>query len=526
MKNLKKFISNIKKLSSKTGVQRKKIRLLLSVALTNFTVILDILVIIIFSSFFSEVISYENEIINLIIDNKILLPFVVLVRFLCFYIEKINLITLKEDVNKNLKKFLLDNIYKSGRYSMSDSTFFITNLASHTTFFYSAFSQVLTSIIQLIVYLSFLILLSYEAVIFLLICSIFLLFPTRFFLHKARYYVDQSYKADKEIYSITQRINENLTLIKILKTKLYEFDLFDNVLNKYRYFQVSNYKFSILNSIIPNFLITFLIAILVNFLTISTYITLEFIGATLRVVQTLGILNTSINSVVNSYVHVEKFIEIFENTQNLNDYSPVYRNLQNDKAVIITDLNFRYFGSEKSIFKDLNLIIDKNKHTVITGSNGVGKSTLIGIIAGVLRPESGFVSVFSNKVAYVGATPLIIPGTLKDNICYGSKYSYSQVVLNDIINRFKLSGKEISLNTEISNKTLSSGQIQKISFMRALLSKPDILLLDESTANLDEESKKIVFEILKSLKITIINVTHNPEDFHYDENINFDKLMS
>ena len=59
--------------------------------------------------------------------------------------------------------------------------------------------------------------------------------------------------------------------------------------------------------------------------------------------------------------------------------------------------------------------------------------------------------------------------------------------------------KKISLNDKISNKTLSSGQMQKISLLRAVLSNPDILFLDESTSNLDEKSKDKVTKILKIL---------------------------
>ena len=55
--------------------------------------------------------------------------------------------------------------------------------------------------------------------------------------------------------------------------------------------------------------------------------------------------------------------------------------------------------------------------------------------------------------------------------------------------------------------------MQKISFMRALLSKVEVLLLDESTSNLDIETKNFIFDILKKQEITIINSTHNPEDF-------------
>ena len=75
----------------------------------------------------------------------------------------------------------------------------------------------------------------------------------------------------------------------------------------------------------------------------------------------------------------------------------------------------------------------------------------------------------------------------------------------------------ISLDEKINNKSLSSGQMQKISFIRSLLNKSNILLLDEATSNLDEKTKSLIFEILNNEEITIINSTHNKEDFKYDQ---------
>ena len=75
--------------------------------------------------------------------------------------------------------------------------------------------------------------------------------------------------------------------------------------------------------------------------------------------------------------------------------------------------------------------------------------------------------------------------------------------------------KDYALDRIVSNKTLSSGQMQKIGFIRILLSNPDIILLDESTSNLDTYSKKIVFENLKLNKSTVINSTHDPDNFDF-----------
>ena len=80
--------------------------------------------------------------------------------------------------------------------------------------------------------------------------------------------------------------------------------------------------------------------------------------------------------------------------------------------------------------------------------------------------------------------------------------------------------KKLILIQSSQIKALSSGQMQKIAFIRALINDVEILFLDESTANLDNEAKKIISGILKSEKLTIINSTHNAEDFDFDFKIN------
>ena len=76
--------------------------------------------------------------------------------------------------------------------------------------------------------------------------------------------------------------------------------------------------------------------------------------------------------------------------------------INDEYALDVGNLTFRYFGSQDSIIENLDLKIYKNKHTVITGANGSGKSTLIGLLSGALQPESGNVVSFSDKIGYIG----------------------------------------------------------------------------------------------------------------------------
>ena len=143
----------------------------------------------------------------------------------------------------------------------------------------------------------------------------------------------------------------------------------------------------------------------------------------------------------------------------------------------------------------------------------------MGILAGALHPISGSAIKSSDKIGYIGASPLILEDTLRENLKYASKQEILDSKMIDLLDEFKVFTETNSedLNKIISNKTLSSGQMQKISFIRAFLSDCEILFLDESTSNLDIGTKKQISEILNSKKITIINSTHNAEDFDFDD---------
>ena len=145
----------------------------------------------------------------------------------------------------------------------------------------------------------------------------------------------------------------------------------------------------------------------------------------------------------------------------------------------------------------------------------------MGLIAGILIPEIGSIKLSSDKFGYVGVTPLIISGSLRENLTYGNKKKLEDTEIYDMIYEFKLFNKNenITLDHQVTNKSLSSGQMQKVSFIRALLSDLEILLLDESTSNLDADTRELIFGILNKKEITIINSTHNKDDFNYDNHL-------
>jgi ABC-type bacteriocin/lantibiotic exporter with double-glycine peptidase domain len=98
---------------------------------------------------------------------------------------------------------------------------------------------------------------------------------------------------------------------------------------------------------------------------------------------------------------------------------------------------------------------------------------------------------------------------------YGNKNSKSDEEILEMIQKFYLFEDKVKVDLDmmVNNKSLSSGQMQKIAFMRVLLSDVDVLFLDESTSNLDEETKSLVFDLFLNTNLTIVNSTHDIDSF-------------
>ena len=157
------------------------------------------------------------------------------------------------------------------------------------------------------------------------------------------------------------------------------------------------------------------------------------------------------------------------------------------------------------MFEGLNIKFHKNKHYTVTGDNGVGKSTFLGLATGIFYASSGLVKSNAKTIGYVSAYPMIIRGTLKENLLYGNVLNVEEDQIISLVKSFSVftENENIDLTKQIDNKTLSTGQMQKIAFIRALLHKIDFLVLDESTSNLDYKTKKM--RQLLNLKMSVLN---------------------
>ena len=525
MKQVKQIIQDVIYISKITKTKNKKILTLISVFLSQLSALTDIFIIAIFSVLIAEQytsINFVNNILDFFVKNKLMIIVLVSFRYVFQYLQKTILYRIELSVNKNLKIHILKEIFDKRNYSVSDSYYFINVISMHVSYFFSSFASFLNNVLQILIYTTYLVITDLNTVFVFGVGVLFLAFPIKKILDKARLFMHESFEKGQESNKEVERVVDNLLLIKILKKDDYEIDRFSNTIQEYIFNLYNNFKFGVINSFLPSFFTLFMLSTILALTSYAKSLTLDFIGVTLRLFQSLSNLTTSLNQIINSHVHIEKFYEIEKNKEieNTNNFKII-----NENYIGLTNVNFKYLNSNVNIFEDLSFKINRNTHTVITGTNGSGKSTLLGLLAGVFYPNSGEVYSFSNKFGYIGATPLIFNSSLRDNIMYGNDLEVKNEQIIDMLKLLQTFKEEQSyeLNNIISNKTLSSGQMQKIAFVRALVADPDILLLDEATANLDENSKEIIFDILTNKNITIINSTHDPDRFKkVDLNLNID----
>ncbi len=195
-------------------------------------------------------------------------------------------------------------------------------------------------------------------------------------------------------------------------------------------------------------------------------------------------------------------------------------------AIEVTGLEFGY-GTDHKLFRQLSFEINAGAHVVITGPTGCGKTTLLRILAGQLRPCAGTVSLdglelslwdhaaFTRQVGVVMQNDHLFQGTIADNIAaFDPDIDLARVREAAVMAEIWVDVQRMPMGTQSAlgdaGTDLSGGQVQRLALARAIYRKPRILFLDEATSHLDVETEQQVLRNIRRLKITTISVAHRP----------------
>ncbi len=193
------------------------------------------------------------------------------------------------------------------------------------------------------------------------------------------------------------------------------------------------------------------------------------------------------------------------------------RNYIRDQFVYHLDNVTVKFGTRTAI-KSVNLTINPGEILFVTGKSGAGKTTLLNVLAGDLLPTKGKVFGVENKTRFVSQVfqdlKLFENETCEQNIWYAydsSIYKKREEFYSDMMELVKVLGIGDKLSLKITEA--NGGLKQKVAMIRALMTRPNVLIADEPTASLDKESSIKLFDVLNfynvKRKLTVIWASHN-----------------
>lgn len=253
---------------------------------------------------------------------------------------------------------------------------------------------------------------------------------------------------------------------------------------------------------------------------------INYISQIFAPVENLGMEIQTIQSAIAGVHRINEFFELDEFSVKKDLYIAENTAMAADSDVLVDFNNVTFsYDDDKNVVENLSFSVKEGEQVTLSGRTGTGKSTIFKLLLGLYEPDKGSVSIAGQKVTaipdsekrkiygYVEQTFHMVPGTVKDQI---TLYDVS-ITDEDVIEAAKAAGIHDAImeldngyDTICKPEDFSHGQWQLLSIARAAAAKPELLLLDEITANLDADTEKNVLDALNrvSENRTVISISH------------------
>ncbi|WHQ46746.1 MAG: ABC transporter ATP-binding protein/permease [Candidatus Midichloria sp.] len=247
-------------------------------------------------------------------------------------------------------------------------------------------------------------------------------------------------------------------------------------------------------------------------------------SAFIQVKSALSFLITSFSVIASYKAVINRLLEFNQHVEAWNNKiinSNVKFSYLEDMPITLKNIELR-LPNGKVLLENVNVSFEKGKSYLITGKNGSGKSILIKLIKGIWPFAKGEVELPEDSKLFFIPQKIYMPfGTLKSILAYPFK-KIDEALVKDLLQQFNIAYLESRLDDEEPWSTsLSVGEQQKISILRAIIANPKVLIMDESTSALTEKDEELVFEIIKKFlpNTTIISVGHRSslKEYHSHE---------
>ena len=496
-------------------------------------------------SFLENLNSFNDEDLILFLGVVLLLSFLLKFIFLLLSFYQIFKFSAMQQLKlqKRLMKYLLEQDYEEFIQSKTGEA-----LASITSFT-RTYEMVLSSLLQLLsnffVVSSVILILAFVS--FKSLAALFI--SVGLFLYLFNFLFGskiQKYGAAfmKGVTRMTKGVSETLLGLKEIKT-----------LNKEKFFRESfdegaealansQFKLNVLSTVPRNLIEVILIAFLVSLVGITIYTDGDlaevlvvlgvFVAATIRITPMISQIQVSFNNLAFGRDPISSLYKDLltkrekSSNYNLSKNFNAIQGKETFKEIILKGVSYSYPNSNENSLNDISIKIEKGDYLGFVGPSGAGKTTLIDVLLGLLRPSKGTIE-FNGKdiqsdlqswrafIAYLPQEIFLIDDSIEQNILLGeevidgTKNKLKDSISSSMLDKF-ISTLPEKMETRLGDRgvRLSGGQRQRVALARAFFHEREILVLDESTSSLDAKTEDEIIQQLLSIKgqRTIISISH------------------
>ena len=331
--------------------------------------------------------------------------------------------------------------------------------------------------------------------------------------------------------TITGDFNEGITGAKSIKTMVIEDRInedFDEDTSKMEEISITTRRYRALFISLVSLMSSVALALVLwkgGSLTLQKVILIGtlsvFMSYAINMLEPVQNLIGNISVLISTQVNIERLTNLLNEKSDVADSEEViekYGDTFHPKKenweplhgdVEFKDVSFRYPDGEEMVLENFNLVVPQGTNVAIVGETGAGKSTLVNLVCRFFEPTKGQVLIdgidarersqlwLHSNIGYVLQTPHLFSGTVRDNLRYGNPDADDETIWNalKLVNAEGVIAKmDKGLDSEVGEggDLLSTGEKQLLSFARAILADPRILVLDEATASIDTLTEKAI----------------------------------